>query len=324
MEHARIYLFDNLKAILITLIVFGHVMELILWGRGAIALYSFIYLFHMPLFVFCSGYMAKYKPQKILSRLVFPYVVFQLLYILFEMFILGNGNILIQFTTPYWILWYLLALIVWMLTLPLLDILTNSRRNMLITICVSLLLGIFSGFDHSLGYYMSLSRIVYFFPFFIIGTCVKKAAQEQLFYAVISKWYGKAAAGVLSALTLLCLYLHAFDLDVRWFFGSIGFTYTVESYTIIVRLLVYLATFITSFFVLSIIPRKKLFFSYIGQRTMPVFLLHAFVVRLLWHYGVVYSIPGGIVMYAFLIAVSLAVVALFSSRLFDNTYNLKG
>ena len=79
----RVYLFDNLKALLIFLVVFGHALELAFFRRISI-MYTFLYLFHMPLFVFCSGYFAKYNPQKILTKLIAVYIVFQLLYILFN------------------------------------------------------------------------------------------------------------------------------------------------------------------------------------------------------------------------------------------------
>ena len=65
---SRIYFFDNLRALLIFLVVLGHMFEIFVSRISDIA-YVFIYLFHMPLFVFCSGYFAKFNPGRIVRKL---------------------------------------------------------------------------------------------------------------------------------------------------------------------------------------------------------------------------------------------------------------
>jgi len=318
---SREYLFDNLKALLIFLVVFGHAIELILWRRPSIA-YSFIYLFHMPLFIFCSGYFASYRPKKILTRLIGTYVIFQVLYLLFDHFVLSvyYYDFLIQFSTPYWIMWYLFALIVWTLLVPLLDVLTNTRKNTILTICGAVLLGVVSGFDDTLGYYMSLARIVYFFPFFVAGFCVKKAFSAEAVSRALSKWYVRCAAGLLTALILLWLFFYNYTVDIRWFWGAFSYeriAYFGYSHT--VRILIYLAGAVISLFLLSVLPRRRMFFSYIGTRTMSIFLLHGFVIRLLGHHSVLSFIPDGFVTNLFLVAISIVMVGVFSSPLFQLT-----
>ena len=56
----RNYLVDNLKVILIFLVVFGHTIEYYI-GQSAIlrGIYMYIYIFHMPLFVYISGYLSQ-------------------------------------------------------------------------------------------------------------------------------------------------------------------------------------------------------------------------------------------------------------------------
>ena len=311
-QETREYRFDNLKAVLIFLVVFGHVLELMLWRRPFVA-YTFIYLFHMPLFVFCSGYFAKYNPKKILTKLIGAYVIFQFLYILFSRTVLGNRDLPFQFSTPYWIMWYLLALIVWTLFLPMIDVVTNSKRNLIITVSASLVLGIVAGFDDTLGYTMSLSRIVYFFPFFLIGFCIKKAVSPESFRGFLSKWTIKAAAGALSIGILVWLFFYNQTVDVRWLWGAFSYERIGYSgYTFVTRILLYLVALVTSLFLLSIMPRKKLFFSYIGRQTLPIFLLHGFVIRLLFHFNVPRHIPDGFGMTLFALAVTAVTVAVFS------------
>ena len=53
----RDYLWDNIKAVLIFFVVAGHVLEMSKLHTGlAVFADNFIYSFHMPAFVFVSGY----------------------------------------------------------------------------------------------------------------------------------------------------------------------------------------------------------------------------------------------------------------------------
>lgn len=57
--------FDTTKFILIFLVVFGHFLESKM-GHSLICneLHAFIYLFHMPLFIFISGYFSHRSDKK--------------------------------------------------------------------------------------------------------------------------------------------------------------------------------------------------------------------------------------------------------------------
>ena len=59
MEKERDYYFDNLKAVLIFLVVLGHFLLPIYDDAFLVVLKRLIYVFHMPLFVFVSGYFSK-------------------------------------------------------------------------------------------------------------------------------------------------------------------------------------------------------------------------------------------------------------------------
>ena len=84
--HQREYLFDNYKVLLILLVVIGHFIEPsndqnpflyeLKWG---------IVAFHMPAFIFISGYFSKRIPslKKMLCGLVIPYFVYEILYHLY-------------------------------------------------------------------------------------------------------------------------------------------------------------------------------------------------------------------------------------------------
>ena len=155
--------FDNLKGILIFLVVFGHLLELV-GGPAAAWLYRLIYSFHMPAFVFCSGWFARFDAARFFRRLLYPYLVYQTLYLLFDRLVL-HGDAPLQYTTPYWLLWYLFSMMLWTLLLPLIDGAKSPKAALLACLAAALA----SGFDLSIGYSMSLSRTLVLLPFFAAG-----------------------------------------------------------------------------------------------------------------------------------------------------------
>lgn len=156
--HQREYLFDNYKVLLILLVVIGHFIEPsndqnpflyeLKWG---------IVAFHMPAFIFISGYFSKRIPslKKMLCGLVIPYFVYEILYYLLYTFILDKETGF-YFTRPKFSLWYLMALFAWRLLSPLIG--ENSRLHGFVSHC-RILIG-FTDF----GNFLSIPRILFFLP----------------------------------------------------------------------------------------------------------------------------------------------------------------
>lgn len=81
---------DSLKGFLIILVILGHLIGQIGYGNGDLnwEVRTFIYTFHMPLFILISGYFTKIEVGKILfvkglMKLAIPLVVFQIISMLF-------------------------------------------------------------------------------------------------------------------------------------------------------------------------------------------------------------------------------------------------
>ncbi len=175
----RNYRMDNLKCLLIFAVVFGHMLELFMGKNdGFKVIYLVIYSFHMPLFAFISGVFARYSPEKIRNHLIYPYVVFQILYLLFANLVLEK-EAEVQFTTPYWLLWYLFASIAWNLLLPLVQGGGFTWRKKAVVLTAAFLAGILIGFDDKAGYYLSFSRIVEFFPYFLMGAYYREWSDRK-------------------------------------------------------------------------------------------------------------------------------------------------
>ena len=59
---------DNIRAILIFCVVTGHVISNFGETTGTDAVYKIIFSFHMPAFLFVSGYFARYNPKKLVCQ----------------------------------------------------------------------------------------------------------------------------------------------------------------------------------------------------------------------------------------------------------------
>jgi len=81
----------------------------------------------MPAFVFSTGYFIKFKKRNVLTTIIL-YMIFQFLYIKFSNNILEETATL-QFTTPYWLLWYLLAYFFYKMLIPLIDVKEISSKT---------------------------------------------------------------------------------------------------------------------------------------------------------------------------------------------------
>lgn len=119
----RLWHLDNEKAILMFLVVLGHFLAP---ASGYKTEYQFIYIFHMPCFIFVSGYFSK-KDVKVVDafcKYLAPYLVFQTFYILLGHFLhtpTGSSDLIGYITSPFHALWYLAALFCWTLILNFVD-----------------------------------------------------------------------------------------------------------------------------------------------------------------------------------------------------------
>ena len=104
----RDYRIDGIKWLLIVLVTFGHVIEPALSNPIANKLYSIIYIFHMPLFVFISGYYANVKDKEKLISKGFMLLETFLVVMIPQCFYYGS---IIPLLNPENSGWYLISLI---------------------------------------------------------------------------------------------------------------------------------------------------------------------------------------------------------------------
>ncbi len=287
---------DNLKGILIVLVVLGHFLELCMGKGFSRYLYILIYFFHMPLFVYCSGYFAKCTKvgERILKRLLIPYVIFQMLYILFERVVLKN-DLEMQFSKPYWILWYLFAMIVWTILLPVVS--TDSRKKQVLIFIMAVAAALLAGYDNGVGRSMSLSRIIVYFPFFLLGYDLHMWDKEREGLPVEGKEKGREV--VTRKLDVLagkyrnvinCVVIASFigivvvterymgNWKLSWFYEAASYKSTGSG--IEFRLFHLAAGMLGVFGIRRFLPDKRIPIVHkLGQKTMPIYLTHGFLVK---------------------------------------------
>lgn len=165
---------DSVKYWLIILVIAGHVFEEFKAVPECKFVWDWIYIFHMPLFIFISGYFSekkdfvKFKQSiwKLLEPLLFYQILVQIPWIYFK----GCDNYLIALFSPWWVLWYLLSLISWRLMLQVIPNNFLRKRYIMLftTICISISAGFFP-----FNYFLSIQRTLAFMPFFFGGYYAK-------------------------------------------------------------------------------------------------------------------------------------------------------
>lgn len=265
----RVYFFDNAKFLLVMLVVIGHIIEpLREFSPFFRAVYIVIYLFHMPCFVMLSGYFAhKRKKSFELLKFIILYGIFQLI------FALGSKTEFLFFH-PLWILWYLFAWIVWNLSLRFIP---NKHKT--VVVLGSFLVGIIIGYVSNVSYYFSLSRIISFYPFFLLGYYSDQwwLWKEKRKYQTIIL---RCSALILFCAFFLIIYLTFSNIDpYKFIYYSYPYIETESPLSIawVFRLSSYVASIITGFAFFLLVPQRKLFFTSFGKNTLQVYLLHACV-----------------------------------------------
>ncbi len=303
MCNKRIYFFDNCKAILIFLVVFGHLVNIVntpLTQRAGIV----VYFFHIPLFVFCSGYFASFNPSKILSKNLYPYVVFQTLYLIFAIFCIGEDRLL-QYTNPYWILWYLFALTVWRMLLPFIDVKSRSGRIKAFVFLV--ILALIAGFDSVTGYYLSFSRIIVFFPFFALAYYIKQEIDFEKLLGFFAKRKVKIITLLIFAVTFITalIFSNPQTFDISWLYGALP--YKKWHYSIWMRMWFFITAFSAIPMLFSFVTQKKCFLTSIGERSLYVYLIHGFLIKLTIKFNFLSAVPFKI-LFCFILAVLLVFI----------------
>lgn len=302
----RNLLWDNYKGVLIFLVVFAHFLYSYSQAHiGTLVndIVVAIYLFHMPAFIFCSGYLSKSensKSAKSLTKLLVIYAIFNTLMMVFKYFINGSS---INLLVPYNSYWYLLSLICWRILIKYFD---GTKYLLPISIIIALLLGFYPEFTNVL----SVKRTIAFFPFFIMGY---KYTPKMLNDAIKNKTTLKTILSILVAII--------FGIILLIIVGKFNFTniLLMSKYTnkldIFKRLFMFGVSATAIVLLLLVLPNKKLpLITKLGRNSLTIYVIHRFITILFVEllptkgYSKIYIIYG-------LIASIITVLILSSDKL---------
>ncbi|WGY03483.1 acyltransferase family protein [Nocardioides sp. QY071] len=274
---------DNAKMGLVTLVVVGHLLALLPADGPGGRVYDFVYLWHMPAFVFLSGYLSRgfrYTPSRLwqlVTTLLVPYVIFEGALAWFRINV-GHEHLYDLWTDPHFPLWYLLAMVAWRLATP---ILRPLRGGVLVAVGISIAGGLLLAGEWTR--WLDAPRIVGFLPFFVLGL---KTTPEAL------EWLRGRFAALLGIATFAALWVAAGSLD-EW--ASRDYLYQrpsellddPTSTAVLTRLLVLLAGVAGALAWLSVVPRIGGWFTQMGSASLVIYLFHGFVVKELEYLGFV-------------------------------------
>lgn len=268
---------DSCKATLIFLVVFGHFLERMIGWKDQIdhVVLGTIYFIHMPAFIFISGIL--FKDKNWLKNIFFflsLYLPFQFLFPAFDAIWSGqfkfNWNI---FERPYWILWYLQSMVLW-------TVLAHLFLKIKFPIIISLIIALCIGLSPWSNYQFSVGRIFTFLPFFMIGVVYGKTILQKIQQLKFATFFGGLI--ILSIASYVCFS----QINPYWLYGSLSYAqlkvHWWDGMWMRTGLLL-----ISSLGIFAIFAWVKLFknhFIRLGQNTLPVYLLHGFVVMWIARY----------------------------------------
>ncbi|KPG68596.1 acyltransferase family protein [Enterococcus sp. RIT-PI-f] len=275
-QSQRTAYFDNAKFLLMILVVFSHLLQSFIGDHKFYHdLYYFIFTFHMPAFVFLSGYFAKpltkgSKVTILIKKFLLPYLFFQVFYIVYYWLIGLRETPKIQLLNPQWALWFLLSMFFWQLSLFVFQRLSAKQA-----IFISIALSLCAGYLPFLNQILTLQRTFVFLPFFIIGfyfpkndmAFLQKKGMRWLSLTFLPIIYGFIA------------FFHG--MNKYMVFGSKPYE-DYLSYPLFggpLRGVFFLIGLIGIIGFMRIVPREKMFFTKWGKNTLLVYLLQGIFIK---------------------------------------------
>lgn len=275
----RKYYFDNLKGFLIICVIIGNSLELA--NPTSVNVHTFIlllYIFHMPMFAFVSGYFSKISKRSTKERVIDTtklYLSAQIFYTFFNFLILKKSSVRLELLMPQWTLWYLLSMIFWYIIS---DYILDYKKWLMGSVCLSLIIGL----DGSIGTIASVSRTVFFLPFFIIGRTFKEDYIEKL-----KKHKSKFV--ILTIVVLISLIKLSDETPIELLFEYTNYTWYFEKpwFPMFIRMFHYISSIIIGGFILTVIPIKITNITILGKNSLIMYISHSGIVQLLLHFNII-------------------------------------
>jgi fucose 4-O-acetylase-like acetyltransferase len=282
--------FDNAKFLAVVLVVIGHAWEPLrgagIGGRTLAAAQLLIYTFHLPVFIVMCGYFsrgfgrARGRTRKLAAGIVVPYVIFSIAYPLYAGMLAGR-HVGWDPLEPYYLTWFLPALLAWRLSVPL-------WRQLRHPIAVALVISLIAGFC-TLPSMLNAAQVLSFLPFFVAGLL---AGPEH--FALLRRRGARIAGTLVLLAGAAAAYALTTGVDPEWIhwrrsFAQLGVGAPAG---IGFRFLAMAAAALLTVAFLAVVPARWTRFTRLGAATMYAYLLHGFVTLYLSYQDWYYRISG--------------------------------
>lgn len=265
---------DNVKMALVTLVVVGHAIDLVEATQGSHWVYDFIYLWHIPAFVFVSGYLSKSfewdrrRMKGLLYTLAIPYLIFEPALFYYRRIVVGEDVTGPLWLEPHWTMWYLIALLMWRLITPILKL---HWLFLPLSVVVSLVGGLWDTDA------LMIPRFLGLLPFFVLGLHLKPRHLQHL----DDVWVRAAAVPTLIGIGIMAVYTDTWaETALLWYdtgYNEIPIDNEIVFQT---RLTIMMVGLLGAFAAMSLVPRRPLgWFTTMGTATMVIYLFHSFGIK---------------------------------------------
>lgn len=272
----RIVVYDNAKLFLICCVVLGHLGNRYSDSSYAVAAAQFwVYLFHMPAFIFISGLFSKktIKEQKWNKAIpyIFIFIVMKILVFFVSVINKGIGEVTFDFFSENGVPWFALAMFWWLAV----SILVRNVHPLYVLI-TSIVLAVMAGYDSEIGPFLVLRRSITFYPFFFAGYMI----DPNLLYEKLKKRSVRIISLLILACTVVLVFLKFNDIT-NWRLLFRGMTSYAKIKTEISyawgwlwRLVSFVISGVLTLALISVTPNWDCFLTKIGQRTLSIFVFH--------------------------------------------------
>ncbi|WP_328693338.1 acyltransferase family protein [Streptomyces phaeochromogenes] len=268
--------FDNAKYLAIVFVAMGHAWEpLTDHSRAAEALYMVVYTFHMPAFILISGYFSRSfdmrtdRLQRLVTGIAVPYILFEVAYSLFKKWADDDPSHPISLLDPWYLTWFLVALFVWRMTVPLWKVVRWP-------VPLSLAIAILASVSPDIGDDLDLQRVLQFLPFFVVGLFMKPEHFQLM---------RRREVRILSVPVLLSALVFAYWAGPRmssaWFYHrdsaqELGSPWWAG---VVMTLAMFGCSLVLTSCFFAWVPRRKMWFTVLGAGTLYGYLLHGFLAK---------------------------------------------
>lgn len=326
----RLAYFDNIKGVLIILVVVGHLLEpcarLGSAGLEGFRILDFIYMFHMPLFIFLTGLFSKSVFKNGCFRAEVPLFYFAICFLLYtglmvEKCLLGSNVSFNYLTLNGRIPWYLMVAGFYVLGVPFF-----ARLKPLAAMGGGLAIAVLAGLVDGTNM-LSASRAITFLPLFLAGFYLSPGAiiARMKGGAFHYRWLAAVAAVitiVAAAMFFQFCGLEQLEFFLNMFYGKCSYADMLSAsgldlplvVCMLLRLLSYAAIAVIGVALFILLPTGRVpLLTNAGARSLQIYVLHPFAYYALGSIGFTQNVfvllpPVGAVVALMLLGTVLALL----------------